>query len=317
MTDLLRTGEIHARLGAAWPNLLARLGIGETFLRLKKAGPCPACGGRDRYVFDNRRQRGDFFCRHCGAGTGFDLLMRVRGWDFKEARKQVIEAAGLAMSEAPLSPARPPVPTQAARPTQRVLSLLRESCQVADCTDAVTYLERRGLWPLPERCALRAHPSVAYFADGQRIGRFPALVAPIRDRAGELVSAHVTYLHAGQKLSSHEPRKILSPLAGRTGCAVQLSPAVDTLGVAEGIETALAAQRQTGTATWAALNTSLLAKFEPPPSVARVVIFADRDEPGLQAASKLADRLQDCVAFEIAPPRGAAKDWAETLEHSR
>jgi putative DNA primase/helicase len=160
---------------------------------------------------------------------------------------------------------------------------------------------------------LHAHPNVEYFEDGKRVGRYPALLAEIRDVAGELVSLHVTYLEAGRKLAKPDARKILSPLAGREGCAVRLHPATDELGIAEGIETALSAATLDGLPVWAALNTSLLARFEPPSGVARLRIYADRDEAGLTAAIRLGERLQGRVRFEVRTPTAPAKDWNDVL----
>lgn len=208
--------------------------------------------------------------------------------------------------------APPPVPAAPdyAQPSARVLRLRRECCPVESCAPVVDYLDSRGLWPLPQGCTLRAHPLSPYFEDGQPIGRFPALVAEIRDLVGELVSLHVTHVPNGRKLQDHEPRKILSPLTGRAGCAVRLVPlAGPVLGIAEGVETGLSAIRLHGIPTWAALNTALLAKFEPPAGVERLVILADRDVPGLEAAAHLMERLQGCVAVEIRVPPAPAKDW--------
>jgi putative DNA primase/helicase len=177
------------------------------------------------------------------------------------------------------------------------------------------YLKSRRLLPLPPKHGLRAHASAEYFHERVRIGHFPALLAPVRDVQGALVTMHVTYVPEGRKLATHQPRKLLSPLTGRTGCAVPLEPiADDTLGLAEGIETALAASAQTGVPTWSALNTSLLAKFEPPANVKRLVIFADRDVAGLNAAAQLMQRLQGRVALEIRTPPAPHKDFADFLE---
>lgn len=232
----MRAEELAERIGAGWPALLEQLGVPAAAL-VNKHGPCPACGGRDRFRFDNRHQRGDFYCNGCGAGSGYDLLMRVRGCDFRTALRLVAEAAGVSgaitntsiMTGGSLEP-------EVARPSGRVLHLRRESCAVIDCGDAVEYLAARGLWPLPTGCSLRAHPSVEYFEAGHRIGRYPALLAPVLDLAGDLVTMHVTYLQSGKKLADHEPRKLLSPLTGRTGCAVQLQRVDgDVLGIGEGI----------------------------------------------------------------------------------
>ena len=313
----LRAADVHARLGTAWPAVLAQLGIADSFLRPKKAGPCPACGGRDRYTFDNRKGRGDFFCRGCGAGDGFELLQRVHGWPFNEALHRVSEAAGLTSGGRPPEvPSRAPACSQSApaSPTRRVREILRGSCEPCDVADAVAYLESRRLWPLPQDCTLRAHASVEYWNERERIGRFAALVAPVGDIEGELVSLHLTYLRDGRKLEQHPPRKLLSPLTGRTGCAVRLILlAGDTLGIAEGLETALAAQRLHKLPTWAALNAGLLAKFEPPATIRTLVIFADQDAPGLEAAARLMERLQGRVPTELSAPPPPANDWADVL----
>ena len=318
---MLCAADIHAQVGASWAAILAQLGIPEASLRPKKAGPCPACGGRDRFTFDNRKLRGDFICRGCGAGDGFALLQRVHGWTFPEARRQVMRAAGLdgrgeptPRQTAPIAPgaasdAHPTVATV----SNRVRALVRSACAVADCPDAVDYLASRGLWPLPPDCDLRAHACVDYFAEGHRVGKFPALLAEVRDRAGALVTAHVTYLRGGQKLEGHEPRKILSPLTGRDGCAVRLMAHTEVLGIAEGLETALSAAVLEQVPVWAALNTALLAKFEPPKGVRTLRIYADRDEAGLVAAAQLMVRLQGRVRVEIQTPAPPAKDFNDAL----
>lgn len=313
--NMLRAEDIHGRVD--WPVILASLGVPESFLRLKKAGPCLFCGGTDRWVFDNRRGRGDYFCRRCGPGSGFDLLMKFAGQDFASVRKRVLQAGGLAERgrETPVIRRQvSPDATGPARPTRRVHDLWRTSCRVEDCQDAVDYLGSRGLWPLPPGCALRAHVGVDYYAGGQRVGRYAALVAPVCDVDGEFVTLHVTHLQQGRKLTGHEPRKLLSPVTGREGCAVRLMPArPGALGVAEGVETALSAAAIHGMPTWAALNTSLLTRFEPPSQTARLVVYADNDEPGIQAATRLVDRLKGRVETEIVVPPPGLKDWNDTI----
>jgi putative DNA primase/helicase len=160
---------------------------------------------------------------------------------------------------------------------------------------------------------LGAHATVEYWHEGQRVGRYAALVADVCDVAGELVTCHVTYLHKGQKLATNEPRKLLSPLTGREGSAVRLMPQTDVLGIAEGIETALSAALIDGAPVWAALNTSFLARFEPPPGVTRLLVYADRDEAGLLAALRLMERLQGRIQIELRIPSAPAKDWNDVL----
>jgi putative DNA primase/helicase len=310
---MMLAADIHARIGSAWPTILTQLGIPESVLR-NRHGPCPACGGKDRFRFDNRRGGGDYICNQCGAGDGFTLLQRVYGWPFSEARRQVMRAAGLVDQELIRVPARiPSTSTGCAErmsdPPERVLRLWRNRCAVADCDDAVTYLTSRRLWPLPVGCALSAHPTVEYFEARRRVGLFPALVAGISDIAGDLVSVHVTFLRDGKKLAGREPRKMLSRVRGRTGCAVRLMACNEELGVAEGVETALSASAITGIPVWAALSASLLASFEPPRGIASLRVFADNDEPGVAAAQRLVERLRGRVCTEVHMPPRPAKDW--------
>lgn len=310
----LDAAAIHAQLGPdGWRSALASLGVDEKFLR-NKHGPCPVCGGKDRFRFDNKRGRGDFYCNQCGSGDGFKLVMLTSGCTFAEARKRVLDQAGIVQTKhlVPTVP-RGTEEEEIARPTRRVTSLLKESCRVEDCEPVIRYLESRSLWPLTGEHGLRAHPSVEYWHDRRRIGVFPAIIGAVRDIDGALVTVHVTYLETdGRKLTDYEPRKLLSGLVGRVGCAVRISAISETtLGIAEGIETALSATRLYALPVWAALNTSLLAKFVPPRSVTKLVIFADRDIAGLDAASKLMQSLQGSVEFHIRTPN--LKDWNDAL----
>jgi putative DNA primase/helicase len=308
---------IHATLGAAgWLNVLKASGIDEKFLR-NKHGPCPICGGTDRYRFDNKNGRGDFYCNGCGAGDGFKLIGGIQGLSFKDCRALVLDLAGIEDSQngfvrTHVEHDAPKVATA----TRRVLQLVRESCAIEDCEPVQKYLSSRSLWPLPQGHSLRAHPSVEYWHDKRRVGRFPSLVSTVRDVAGDLVTVHVTYLEqSGEKLRDFDPRKILSGMTGRDGCAVRLMSHGATLGIAEGIETALSAAVLHELPVWSALNTALLQKFEPPKTVERVVIFADRDVAGLDAAGRLMERLQGRVKLEIRTPK--TDDWNTALRYAR
>ena len=90
--------------------------------------------------------------------------------------------------------------------------------------------------------------------------------------------------------------------------AVRLFPIGDDghLGIAEGIETALAAQAIFGIPVWAALSADGMARWQWPADVRRVTIFADAGDAGRQAAARLADRLNlaDIPSEIVAPLHG-------------
>lgn len=98
------------------------------------------------------------------------------------------------------------------------------------------------------------------------------------------------------------------------GGAVRLARHGDTLGIAEGIETALAASILFGVPCWAALNANRLAVWEPPAEVRKVVIFADNDANfvGQTAAFDLAARL-DHLVVDIETPLDGGTDWVDVL----
>lgn len=77
-----------------WPAIFALLGIE---VGTGKHRACPACGGKDRFRFDDRDGRGSWFCNQCDpqAGDGFRLVQHVRGCDFPEALKIVAGVLGL------------------------------------------------------------------------------------------------------------------------------------------------------------------------------------------------------------------------------
>jgi len=311
--DLRRMDELLGARG--WKEVLSKAGIDDSHLR-NKHGPCPICGGKDRFRFDNRRGLGDWFCNQCGSGRGLDLLMKSQKLPFLDAAKLVLSLAGIdQQQDAPTVPLprKSYAEAEIASPTPRVIALLKQSCQIEDCEPARRYMQARGLWPLPPMHKLRAHPSVDYWQEGKRVGQFPALIAAVRDVNGQIVTAHVTYLEQyGAKISIYEPRKILSGMQGRAGCAVRLMHVDgEILGIGEGIETCFSAAAIHGMPVWAALNTSLLSKFDPPAEVKRLVIFADRDIAGMDAAAKLMQRLQGRVQFELQMP--ACKDWNDAL----
>jgi putative DNA primase/helicase len=86
-----------------WPDLLAQLAGLTPDQLTDKHQPCPLCGGKDRYRFDDQDGTGSWYCNQCGGkactgggGNGMDLLMRKTGWDFAEAAKRIEQRLGLA-----------------------------------------------------------------------------------------------------------------------------------------------------------------------------------------------------------------------------
>lgn len=290
-----------------WPGILATLGIDQSFLQ-NKHGPCPICAGKDRYRFDDRQGRGTFICSHCGAGDGFRLLQEVLGISFSEAAKQIDRIVGTV-------PAGPIAPQRTDESKIKALTKVWSESRPVIEGDAVwLYLNRRlGISKVP--AGLRHHPALNYRdADGKDLGRFPAMVAKIAYADGTPASIHRTYLTAlGDKAPVPQVKKIMAGKPLISG-AVRLSAVGPCLGIAEGIETALAASIRFGVPFWAATNAALLESWFPPVGVERVMIAGDNDASftGHAAAYALARRLvQKGLAVEVHIPERVGKDWAD------
>jgi hypothetical protein len=72
--------------------------------RIDQSGPCPVCGGRDRFAIHIRKQK--WLCRHCGRGGG-DVISLVQFID----HIGFVEAIELLSGEEARPQARPPAAT--------------------------------------------------------------------------------------------------------------------------------------------------------------------------------------------------------------
>jgi putative DNA primase/helicase len=284
-----------------WPRILAELGEVDPSLLDGRHHACPACGGRDRFRFDDKDGRGTFYCSGCGAGDGMKLLRAVTGHEFAPLAKRIDKLIG-----------RNPGKAERRMPTyaDKLRSIAKPSKRSA-------YLASRGLEVAPGLLFARG---VEYW-DGERVaGSFDAMLAPVT-RGGRWLTFHATYLHRGRKAPVDPCRKILPAHGSVTGAGVELYPAAEFMGVAEGVETAIAAKMLHGTPTHAALNTSMLAKWEPPPVAKSVWIYADNDESaaGHAAAWALCHRLRmKGLRAEVVMPPDVGTDWADVwLAQSR
>lgn len=105
-----------------WPSILSALAGLSSEQLTDKHQPCPLCGGKDRYRFDDQDGSGSWYCNQCGgpsqsggAGNGIELLMRRTGWTFAEAAKRVEQHLGI-------TPQRPEPPIKGAEHVWRYSS---------------------------------------------------------------------------------------------------------------------------------------------------------------------------------------------------
>ncbi|MFH1760309.1 MAG: toprim domain-containing protein, partial [bacterium] len=141
--------------------------------------------------------------------------------------------------------------------------------------------------------------------------KYPAMVARLQGADGQPVSIHRTYL------ADLPVRKKLMPGVKKlNGAAIRLMKlAGDTLGISEGIETALSAAQLYSIPVWASIGTALLESWLPPEGIRKIIIFGDSDAnySGERSAFILANKLylkDFIVSVEIPDITG---DWNDIL----
>jgi DNA primase len=247
----------------------------------------------DTPSFKLNKQLQAFRCFGCGAkGDVFDFIMEAETIALPAAIEHVLELSGGAAPDPPAAVARAArraaAATQeaqnAAHKTALARQILAESEPLTRRTGgpAVEYLvERRGItrWQ-PD--TLRWHPRCPW--EGGWVG---CIVVPVEDRAGD-----VTGVWRIRPAMEGKVRRLgLGPVKGC--CARVIDHASQpVLAVAEGVEDALAAWMLTTYPAWAALSAGNMADLNLPEHVEQVIICADAEEHGREAALKLARRLR-------------------------
>ena len=207
----------------------------------------------------------------------------------------------------------------------KITAMWNAAQPLTEASAAGVYLDRRGL-VVPNTEALRFVPRLDYWHDGELIGRYPVMLAAVTDPAGDLVALHRTFITSeGDKAPVPTVKKLTHTAGLMAGASIKIGAPVPRpdgglgLGVAEGIETAIAAAMLGGVPVWPCVSAHGLAAFVLPASVRNLYVFADNDEnnTGQDAAARLADRaVRSGVVARVLIPE-AAGDWNDELQARR
>ncbi|RJE87975.1 DUF7146 domain-containing protein [Paracoccus onubensis] len=216
-------------------------------------GPCPSCGGKDRFGINLQKQI--FNCRVCGAkGDQIALVQLALGMDFPAALewlvgpRQELTPAQLAEQRRKREAAerrRHEAEEKARARTIRAARKIWFSTQPAEGTQVREYLTLRGITRerlpvLPP--SIRFDPEARYMIpvsgtrdEWQTLHVGPAMVAAVVDPSGRVTAVHRTWLDLSQPKG-----KVILPDPHKDG---ELLPAKKVLGSKKGGAIRLASDR--------------------------------------------------------------------------
>jgi putative DNA primase/helicase len=303
------------RARGRWHGILPALGIPAKLLDTRRHQPCPFCGGKDRFRYTDKDGDGRFICNPngsgCGTGTGIDFVMRFHQWDFAKAAREIETVIGDISVKVPKAKGTDPE-------ARTAMQNLWDACSLIKPGDFVDrYLGSRGIRQDRFSSALRKIESTKHETEGGLKSWHPAMVAKITAPDGKPTNLHRTYLTlSGAKAVVDPVRKTMWGSIAK-GSAIRLFPPEPVMGIAEGIETALAAAELFRIPVWAAINSTILTGWEPPPETVQVIIFGDNDPKfgGQAAANSLAHRLacQRNIRVSVEIPSSTGDDWNDVL----
>lgn len=328
-TELIKF--VRSSASEKWADLLSELAPGLTDAISAQGDhvPCPIHGGSNGFrLFNDFDLSGGGVCNTCGAfPNGIALL----AWANSLAYQDALDLLARRLKAGPIEKTRPAFKPPEARldpekARQIMRRILREATPIQG-TAAERYLLNRGIYVENHSLRLLYHPGLRYSqkvqGKFQDLGTYPCMIAPLVSPSGEVISLHRTYItEEGLKAPVPDAKKTTLQAASLNGSAIRLFPAQEVLGLAEGIETALAARAIARIPVWSTVNKTLMANLQLPEGVRHVVIFADKDVSfaGQTSANALGERLEEeGVSYEILLPPGTipsgAKgvDWLDVL----
>jgi len=288
-----------------WASINAMLGIDQKYFNGKHQD-CPICkDGKDRFRWNKQTEYAH--CNQCGSLSGIDLAIAFTGKSFREIAPE-IKQNYLGIATMTVTPEFND--SDLDKNKRRLEGIHKTLSVLGKHTDSLQYLGKRGLSVMPDKdCYFST--SVPYYEDGKKVGDYQALCSAFRNIAGEMCSYHVTYIDKGNKADVSSPKKILPSIRKLSGSAIQLFNPVDgVIGVAEGIETALAVHELEGLPMWATGNAQLMMAMEFPEGLKQLHIYADSDKSftGQNAAYSLARRAVN-AGIEVRVNLLVDQDW--------
>ncbi|EJO2705746.1 toprim domain-containing protein [Salmonella enterica] len=266
-----------------WPKIFEYYGLPPVTGKRHFKGKCPICGGVGKFRCDDKDGKGTWVCV-CGSGDGMSLVLQATGKPWVVICEEIDGLTGNVYERERQNTGKPA--SKIATDRERVIRKFGRLSPLQG-TSGEAYLQRRGILELPEEGV--------GFCDKQTCNghEYQALYSLATDDKGALCYLHRTLLDGDRKADVVAAKKLMalqesSYLEYAGSVAIRMFPPASTLGIAEGIETALSCRQIYRCNVWSVMNTAFMEKFIAPPGVNHLVIFADNDThgAGLAAAFK-------------------------------
>lgn len=307
--DIIR--EVTSAAAGKWPYVLAGLSI-DVPDSSRRHAPCPACGGKDRFRFDDNG-RGSFICNQCGAGDGLDLIKRVNNCDTTEAAHLAADVLGIDYRAAE------PAPDAASQRQTQLAADRQQREQERQKQAAEDAEQRRATFArLYAGMRMRAIQGEPEYLQSKGLAGFNYPLMPDGSLLLELVDESGA-VAAAQTITPQGEKRLLTGSAKRGAYhAVNAPESPQSVLIAEGLATALSVHLMRPDAlTVAAIDAGnllpvaeVMRRKHPK---AQIIIAADNDHhqngeanTGREAAEKAALSVAGWVAL---PPTDYKADW--------
>ncbi|MGL4938472.1 toprim domain-containing protein [Shewanella sp.] len=251
-----------------WPEVFQAFGLPPVTGNKHYQGESPCCGRRGKFRIDDKNGSGSFICACGEAGNGWKLLQMVTGQDFKDLAREVDSIIGNTYIAQAVEPVREQSLIDVAKRRYKAATPVRD-------TNVMAYLHKRGIFDMPSRSVKCSEGNMFAIAT---------------DSKGQPCYWHETFLDGDKKANVEVGKKLikLQPdnyIEFAESVAIRMFDVASTLGIAEGIETALSCKQIYKCATWSTVNADRMKRFRAPTGVTHLMIFADNDKNGTGLAA--------------------------------
>lgn len=357
MSKYINANDIKSKLRGGWINVYLSLApqLNNAVNKFGTHVTCPVHGGThgDAFRLDNKNSDGAAYCNTCGKFLdGIEVLKWVNNWTFRETIERLDDYInGLHIND--LSSGyynnnhTKSINSYSCEPNNSDIEKRRKSVERIIKTSSKTpldahlsYFEKRGIYPI-EAPSLRYHAGLPYYYNGKpiinSIGEwvyYPCIVGIYKNASGISGISRIYLDKNGNKgsnqiksdlmsmgiITDNVPAKVAFKINNLSGSAVRLGTIGETVAICEGLETGIALKNEGLTSVLACTTATLMQAIYIPNFVKEIVIYADGDDAGINAANKLKNRLTNHSTIIKKPPDELnaimlKPDWLDAINH--